>query len=1035
MKFTRVLTAHKPVDADFASWISWKTVDAVISAGDGSVIFEQRGVEVPQQWSQNAANILAQKYLRKAGVPSRTISCAEGDMPSFLWRRQVLQGRSDVTYGGETSARQVFHRMAGCWAYWGWRERLITTEEDARVFYDEVFASLALQYAAPNSPQWFNTGLYWAYGIEGPDSGQWYVDEQYPIANGGPSSFRIHNSYERPQPHACFIQTVEDDLVNPGGMMDLWTREARLFKHGSGSGSNMSRIRAKGEGLSGGGISSGLMSFLRVGDRSAGSIKSGGTTRRAALMRVLDVDHPEIEDFIQWKAVEEHKAACIAVGSRVICDRLEDVARTRSVPRGFGVGRMEAAQRMGIPQSLLDRARMGEVDWPVYAADSYEGPAIETVSGQNSNNSVRISGEFLRRVDAGEVHDLTARTSGEVVRTVGARDLWNQLCRAAWASGDPGIQLDDVWNEWHTCAADGRINATNPCSEYGFLDDTACNLASIRLTRFLSLDAAALDKFEHVVRVWTVVLEISVYMASFPSEAIARNSYLYRTLGLGYADLGGLLMRLALPYASDEGRALAAGLTALMTGVAYRASADMAEEVGAFARWEANRVPFLRVMQKHREAVGGISCVGLAGAIVVRAEKHWGQITARSFRNAQVTLLAPTGTISFVMDCDTTGVEPDFALVKHKSLAGGGSMRIVNQAVPEALRRLGYHEVDVQMMLASLEQCGVLPTRDDDRRSVGTPYLPDDSLAIFACAGDIAPEDHVRMVAAVQPFLSGGVSKTVNLPRDATVDDVDRVYRLAASLGVKSVAVYRDGSKLSQPLSAGGSHEFREADPGPLQADAPAPLARGEREYLAWRRNSVWKQKIKIGDHGQTVYLDVSEYPDGRPGEMFLEIAGQGSTLRSLADCLAIAISLGLQYGVPVEKFVDKFVGTKFEPAGYVEGHDRIRFASSIADYIARELGITYAGRDDLANAPAPIAEAITRIAEVSEHLVLADPNWLASAGQLVAHESPAQRGVRDGAASWQPTGDPCPQCGEMLRRSGTCRTCPSCGYDEGCGG
>jgi ribonucleotide reductase alpha subunit len=1347
MKFTRVLTYDKPNDVRVEDWIRWRIVDAVITAPDGRVIFEQRGVEVPEQWSQNAANILAQKYFRKAGVPS-AVSYHLGvpDMPEWLRPRVPV---NSATFGGETSAKHVFHRMAGCWTYWGWREGLLTSEDDARVFYDEVFASLALQYAAPNSPQWFNTGIHWAYGIEGPDSGQWYAGDVSPYFEGTRLKMprievkRIHNSYERPQPHACFIQTVEDDLVNPGGMMDLWTREARLFKHGSGSGSNMSKIRGRGEKLSGGGVSSGLMSFLRVGDRSAGSIKSGGTTRRAALMRVLDMDHPEIEDFIDWKATEEYKAACIAVGSRVIHDRLTSVARHRGDDRRVPRFDREAdALGSWVPQSLVDRAKAGESDWPVHEADSFEGDAIETVSGQNSNNSVRVSNDFLHQVDNPDrLHSLTARTTGEVVRYVPVRGLWTRLCRAAWASGDPGVQFSDTINDWHTCRADGPINASNPCcfvgetfvdtsegfisieelarmsavgedlpwafcfdqedalpdlrpiarawcsgyahkltevttrngqvlyctpehgwltrraegyvaardlrvgtslqkinreintkrsdrvvlthrsvgessygrssqhkfvwekmrgavpsdydvhhlnedptddrfsnlgikefslhqsehsrgdrnprfldvddetlvevydaagrdplstrrrgkgivtvgvwnkyvrkmglfgvvplgnlrdggrirgmswdsfvermeaararvndsvlsvksielddpvpvydievegchnfgvrsdatrngdsiivhnSEYLFLDDTACNLASIRLTKFLPLDDAAMSKFDHVVRLWTVVLEISVYMASFPSEAIARNSYLYRTLGLGYTDLGGLLMRQAIPYASDEGRAIAAGLTALMTGVAYRTSAEMAAEVGSFLRWEANAENMRRVLRNHRTALFTEKlfyapmridpyrkpALQMESGLRDRCLAVWDLVVAApAFRNAQVTLLAPTGTISFVMDCDTTGIEPDFALVKHKSLAGGGSMRIVNQAVEEGLRRKGRSESWISEALAEIEWTDKLKFTDSVE---------------FACANDIAWEDHVKMVAVVQPFLSGGVSKTINMPRDATVDDVDRAYRLAHQLGVKTISIYRDGSKLSQPLSS-------RRDESTEQAERVAPresieylerLPRGAREYLPWRREAGWTQKIKIGQDRQSVFLRVSEYPDGRPGEVFLEIAGEGSTLRALANCLAISISVGLQRGVPVAEYVDQLVGLKFEPAGYVEGHSRIRFASSIADYIGRELGISYAGRDDLANAPAPIAEAVERIAEHSERL---DEEWRLSVKdneQLVAHGNQTTTMSK----YFEQTGDMCPGCGALLRRAGTCRSCPNCSWSEGCG-
>ena len=1028
MKFTRLLT--KP-DLPVGDQIEWKTVDVIVS-GKGAVIFEQKGVEVPAQWSQNASTVLAQKYFRKAGVPSKVsdgglFRAGGADVPDWLRPRVPL---NRATFGGETSARQVFHRLAGCWTYWGWRiglfegpyvltaDDLALAEESARVFYDELYFMLATQVGAPNSPQWFNTGLYWAYGITGPDSGQWSCDD-----DGVPH--RVHSTYERPQPHACFLTPTCDDLVNEGGIMDTWVREARIFKHGSGSGINVSAWRSRGEKLSGGGVASGVMSWLRIGDSAAGAIQSGGTTRRAAKMVCMDVDHPEVEAFIDWKVREEAKAASMFVGSQVL----------RNI-QDFGSGQTNG--RIDVPDAAVDRLGAG-FPAEVFGV-GWEEEAIASVDGQNSNNSVRVRDAFIRAVEEDGDWNLTARTSGEVVKTVRASNLWDRMSRAAWASADPGLIFHDTVNRWNTCAADGEIRTTNPCSEFHHLDGSACDLASVRATAFLRDDGSIdLDKFEHACRLWTVALDVSVSMASFPAKEFAEAAWQYRTLGLGYCDLGGLLMRLAIPYDSDEGRELGAGLTALMSGAAYRTSAEMAAELGPFPRWSENEVSFRRVMASHRAALTSgrprqISCRRLNDRCIGlydRCVKVWDEVVAApSFRNAQVTLLAPTGTISFVMDVDTTGVEPDFALIKHKELAGGGSMEIVNRAVPEALRRLGYGEGVVAGIEAHLAR---------EKTLVGCSLLRLGHDAVFACAGDISPAGHVAMVAAVQPFLSGGVSKTINLPRTATVEDVSRVLLLAYRMGLKSVSLYRDGSKLTQPLrSAVAAAVPAPSDHGEILADvlqavaveAARPLARGEREYLPWRRDRVWKQKVKIGQHGQTVFLDVSEYPDGRPGEIFLEISNQGSTLRALADCVAIAVSIGLQYGVPIEKYVDKFVGTKFEPDGYVEGHDRIRFVSSIADYIGRELGIAYCGRDDMADAPAPIDEAVERIAAVSERL---DADWVSKrtaelSPALAAHSSQTPpRAVL--------TGDTCNYCGALLQRDGTCRKCPNCHWTEGCGG
>jgi adenosylcobalamin-dependent ribonucleoside-diphosphate reductase len=945
-------------------------------------------------------------------VPTDTITINSTDIPkeytpnlhkdrglvNWLWPRVPLKG---TTFGGETSAKQVFHRLAGCWTYWGWRSRLLTTEDDIQHFYDECYMMLAMQIGAPNSPQWFNTGLHWAYGIEGPESGQWYVDYNEDLPASGeikPSS----NSYEHPQPHACFIQPVNDDLVNPGGIMDLWTREVRLFKYGSGTGTNFSPIRALGEILSGGGVSSGLMSFLRIGDRAAGAIKSGGTTRRAAKMVVLNADHPEIEEFIDWKMHEEEKAAAISIGSQVMRDTYRD-------------GHCE--DNMVIPQPMLDRMKNGYE--PNLYPLNFECEPLDTVSGQNSNNSVRLTNAFIKSVEKDHPWNLKWRTNGKVAKTVMARDLWDKICRAAWACADPGLQFDTTMNEWHTCLNDGRINATNPCSEYCFLDNTACNLASLNLCCFPEEDEGFdYDGYEHAVRLWTIVLDISVQMASFPSKEIAQGSYNYRTLGLGYANLGGLLMQRGIPYNSKEGRALAAGLTALMTGISYKTSAEMAGEVGPFPRWEANQESMYRVLHNHRAAATGnkgefqqLSITPyLAGPandrLQTRLDRVWAEVVkCQSFRNAQVTLIAPTGTISFVMDCDTTGIEPDFALVKHKNLAGGGSMQITNQSVSIALKRLGYADGNIDRITKLMEH--------------GTPPsisgIKGEHLEVFECANTITPMAHVRMVAAVQPFLSGAVSKTINMPNNAQIEDVSTVYLESHRLGLKAVALYRDGSKLNQPLQAAQlAYAAVPAKPNGHNPPFRAPI----RELLPWRRDRTWLQKVKID--GNSVYLHVSEYEDGRPGEIFLELAHQGSTLRAMGNLFAIAVSIGLQHGIPIEQFIKNFLHTKFEPAGMVEGHAHIKMVSSIADYLARELAITYCDRMDLANVK-PEAEQLVPTAAV-----IADT----TSAELFSSESMTTVYARQ-----MITGDICPECNNAtLRRTGTCVTCSNCSFNTGCG-
>src|SRR6195256_4280435 len=716
--------------------IAFRLTTSEIRNPDGSVVFHADDVEVPVSWSQVASDVLAQKYFRKAGVPARLKKVEEETVPSWLWRsvadEDALKDLAEKErVAGEHSSRQVFDRMAGTWTYWGWKGGYFDSDADARAFFDELRYMLAMQMVAPNSPQWFNTGLHWAYGIDGPSQGHFYVDHQTGKLT------KSKTAYEHPQPHACFIQSVSDDLVNEGGIMDLWVREARLFKYGSGTGSNFSRLRGEGEKLSGGGRSSGLMSFLKIGERPPGAIKSGGTTRRAAKMVVVDADHPDIETYIDWKVKEEQKVAALVTGSKLNQRHLKAVLKACVNCEGSGDDcfdpeknpalrrEIKLARRAMVADGMIKRviqfARQGykEIDFPVYDTD-WDSEAYLTVSGQNSNNSVSLKDDFLRAVETDGDWNLIGRTNKKVTKTLKARDLWEKIGHAAWASADPGLHFNTTMNDWHTCKASGDIRASNPCSEYMFLDDTACNLASANLVTFYTSASATgpgrfdTESYEHLCRLWTIVLEISVMMAQFPSKAIAELSYEFRTLGLGFANIGGLLMTMGLPYDSKEGRALCGALTAIMTGVAYATSAEMAKELGPFPGYKKNAAHMLRVIRNHRRAAHGesrgyealaVNPVPLDHAsckqadIVEHAKAAWdralelGEING--FRNAQVTVVAPTGTIGLVMDCDTTGIEPDFALVKFKKLAGGGYFKIINRAVPEALRVLGYSEADI----------------------------------------------------------------------------------------------------------------------------------------------------------------------------------------------------------------------------------------------------------------------------------------------------------------------------------------------------
>ncbi len=1072
--------------------IDFRLTTSEIKNPDGSVVFRLENVEVPGFWSQVASDVLAQKYFRKAGVAARLKKVEEETVPSWLWRSvpdtealSVLP--ENERYVSELSAKQVFDRLAGCWTYWGWKGGYFSSEEDASAFFDELRFMLAKQMVAPNSPQWFNTGLHWAYGVDGPGQGHYYVDWKTGKLT------KSKSAYEHPQPHACFIQGIEDDLVNEGGIMDLWVREARLFKYGSGTGSNFSRLRGEGEKLSGGGRSSGLMSFLKIGDRAAGAIKSGGTTRRAAKMVVVDADHPDIETYIDWKVKEEQKVAALVTGSKINQKHLKAVMKAAVNCEGSGDDcfdpeknpalrrEIKLARRSLVPDAYIKRviqfAKQGykEIDFPIYDTD-WDSEAYLTVSGQNSNNSVSLKDDFLRAVETDGEWKLIGRTSKKVTKTLKARDLWEKIGYAAWASADPGLHFNTTMNDWHTCKASGDIRASNPCSEYMFLDDTACNLASANLLTFFDVASKTFDvaSYEHLCRLWTIVLEISVMMAQFPSKAIAELSYEFRTLGLGFANIGGLLMTMGLPYDFREGRALCGALTAVMTGIAYKTSAEMAGELGTFPGYKKNASHMLRVIRNHRRAAHGtaggyealaVNPVPLDHAscpqadLVAHATKAWDDALAlgeaNGYRNAQVTVVAPTGTIGLVMDCDTTGIEPDFALVKFKKLAGGGYFKIINQAVPAALRALGYRESEIAEIeayavghgslsnapginastlrtkgftdeaIAKVEKA--LPTAFDikfafnkwtfgedfirdqlgigleaiaapnfdlltalgfTKREIeaanvhicgamtveGAPHLKAEHYAVFDCANPcgkigkryLSVESHIRMMAASQPFISGAISKTINMPNDATVEDCKAAYLLSWKLALKANALYRDGSKLSQPLNSQLISDDEDEDDA-VEAFYDKPMAARatqvsekiveklveriivmrEREKMPDRRKG-YTQKAVVGGH--KVYLRTGEYDDGRLGEIFIDMHKEGAALRSFINNFAIAVSLGLQYGVPLEEYVDAFTFTRFEPAGPVQGNNSIKYATSILDYVFRELAVSYMSRFDLAH-------------------------------------------------------------------------------------
>ncbi|MBE2216791.1 MAG: vitamin B12-dependent ribonucleotide reductase [Ignavibacteria bacterium] len=1067
---------------------------SVIRNPDGSIVFEMIDIVVPKAWSQVATDILAQKYFRKAGVPKVLKRVHEDGMPVWLQASAPdLDAMKDISeterYTSETDCRQVFNRLAGCWTYWGWKHGYFNTEEDASAFYNEHCYMLAMQMAAPNSPQWFNTGLNWAYGISGPSQGHYYVDGTTGVLT------QSQDAYTHPQPHACFIQSVSDDLVNEGGIMDLWVREARLFKYGSGTGSNFSNIRGSSEPLSGGGRSSGLMSFLKIGDRSAGAIKSGGTTRRAAKMVTLDLDHPDIEEYINWKVVEEQKVADLVTGSKLMNIHLNNVIKAcyevhpENDPYDKKQNKHLAkaisdARKSLIPENYIDRvihlAKLGvkEIHIPTYDTD-WNSEAYLTVSGQNSNNSVRATNEFMKAVENDGLWNLywrielsKAKKEGRdpvACKKIKARDLWEQIAYSAWACADPGMQYHTTINEWHTCPAGGEIKASNPCSEYMFLDDTACNLASLNLVKFHNTEKAEFDiaAYRHAVRLWTIVLEISVLMAQFPSKEIARLSYDYRTLGLGYANLGALLMLQGIPYDSSESLAITGALTGILHMHSYATSAEMAKELGTFPRFKENEQSMLRVIRNHRRAAYNVPNeeyealsifpVGInkkyCPADLLKAARedadHALDLGERyGYRNAQVTVIAPTGTIGLVMDCDTTGVEPDFALVKFKKLAGGGYFKIINESVPPALKKMGYTENEIHDLIKyctghgsligcpginpqSLQEKGfttdvitqvekslpaafdisfvfnkytlgadfckdtlgftdeqlddysfnILRTLGFTREQIedandyvcgtmtveGAPHLREEHYPVFDCASKcgkkgtrfISADAHIKIMAAAQPFISGAISKTINLPNEATIEDMKHAYLLSWKLGIKANALYRDGSKLSQPLNSVSGEDSFENETEELAETMSKPndiIRIAERiihRYIAKRRKLPFRrrgytQKAKIGTH--SVYLRTGDYENGQLGEIFIDMHREGAAFRSLMNCFAIAVSLGLQHGVPLEEFVDAFVYTRFEPNGIVIGNPNIKMTTSLIDYIFRELAVTYLGRNDLSH-------------------------------------------------------------------------------------
>ncbi|HRP01342.1 MAG TPA: vitamin B12-dependent ribonucleotide reductase [Candidatus Kapabacteria bacterium] len=1170
MKFKKVFTNKGQSPYDQFSYTKRKSI---LRNPDGSLVFEMNNIEVPEQWSQLASDILAQKYFRKTGVPQFDEA-----------GNKVLNDEGTQSLGSENSIKQVVHRMAGAWRHWGEKYNYFDSKADAQNFYDETAYMLLNQMCAPNSPQWFNTGLNFAYNIKGSKQGHFYVEPET-------ATLKVsEDAYTRPQPHACFIQSVNDDLVGENGIFDLATREARIFKYGSGTGTNFSDLRGSGEKLSGGGYSSGLMSFLKIFDRAAGAIKSGGTTRRAAKMVIIDIDHPDVEEFIEWKAKEEDKVAALVAGSKVTATFMQAIldeavlnGTDRKVNKKLNTLIKKSVNR-GIPlnhiKRLLDLVNQGftSLNFPSFDTH-YEGEAYITVSGQNSNNSVRLTNDFLNAVENDELWELKWRTDRTTAKVIKARDLWDKINMSSWKSADPGLQFDTTINEWHTCPNSGRINASNPCSEYMFLDDTACNLASLNLMKFYDEENQIfrVEEFKHAVNIWTVILEISVLMAQFPSVAMAERSFQFRTLGLGYANIGTLLMVNGIPYDSPEALSWTGAISAIMTGESYATSALLAKELGAFPGHKDNEQEMLKVIRNHRRAAynatpseyedltirpRGINPKYVPDYLLVAAKSAWDNAlnlgTLHGYRNAQTTVIAPTGTIGLVMDCDTTGIEPDFAMIKYKKLAGGGYFKIVNQSVRKALTKLNYTEQQIEDIekyckgSGSLVACPYINKKTlkdagftDDKIEIiekqldnvfdikfafnkwvlgedfieslgftaeqynnssfnllkelgfsgeeidvandyvcgtmmieGAPHIKDEHLPIFDTANKCGKRGrryidymaHVRIMSAAQPFISGAISKTVNMPNEATVNQIGDVHITSWKMMLKAIAIYRDGSKLSQPLNSSNYSDIDEVvqlgdentldetlGPKEVQEIIVEKInSKPTRTKLPKKRHGFIREAI-VGGH--KVFLRTGEYADGSLGEIFIDMYKEGASFRGLLNSFAILASKALQYGVPLDELVDTFTFTRFEPAGMVDGHDAIKNATSILDYVFRSLGYDYLGRTDFVhikavdeingnnNVHSPALDillpqvhsekistevkndVVDNKPELSELTIFEESEIITSSKQNVIVIT-----SRKEAKSFGYTGEPCSNCGSMrVKRNGSCTVCDDCGTTSGC--
>jgi ribonucleoside-diphosphate reductase alpha chain len=930
--------------------VDWELRTATIQNEKGKTIFEQKGVEIPKDWSQTATNIVASKYFHgKPGTPER-----------------------------ETSVKQLISRVADTIAQWGIEGGYFKTEDDAKTFHDELTHLLVRQKAAFNSPVWFNCGLWHKYRRSS-QGGGWYWDP----ATGGIK--KETEAYRHPQCSACFINSVQDNLES---ILSLAKTEGMLFKWGSGTGTNLSPLRSSLESLSGGGMASGPLSFMKGYDAFAGVIKSGGKTRRAAKMVILNIDHPDVEEFIECKAKEERKAWAL-------------------VDAGYDA--------------------------------SLDGEAYSSIFFQNANNSVRVTDEFMKAVV--EDRDWATRriTDGEPMKSYRARDLMRKIAEAAWQCGDPGMQFDTTINKWHTSKATAPINASNPCSEYMFLDDSACNLASLNLMKYVTSDGKFdVESFRRAVDVVTTAQEILVDNASYPTEKIALNSHDFRPLGLGYANLGALLMANGLPYDSDGGRDYAAAITALMHGQSYLTSSRIAAELSPCPGYAVNRDPFLGVISMHRQALSGINARNVPDGLMESARKVWDECLASGmkygYRNAQVTVLAPTGTIGFMMDCDTMGIEPDLALVKYKKLVGGGLIKIVNSVVPASLMKLGYSEQQAAEIVSYIDDHGTIE---------GAPHVKSEHLPVFDCAlkptegkRSISYMGHIRMMGAVQPFLSGAISKTVNMPENTTAEDVMNAYTEAWRLGLKSIAIYRDRSKRTQPLNTSDAKPKKESEVRSQESeereevatpDTPLPTPSGTapkpfRHKLADERRAI-THKFSVGGHEG--YLTVGLYENGQPGEIFITMAKEGSTVSGLMDSFATAVSLALQYGVPLKVLCDKFSHTRFEPSGWTNNPE-IRYAKSMMDYIFRWLAMKFLPRDAQPREDASVSSLNGN--DVEKAGAIADQFTRAAGAPMMVPNQPSLAGVEstDDAPS-------CPDCGAIMVRNGACYRCMNCGSTSGC--